>query len=225
MGTGIVIFDGSTWEFLPNEYLSTQAISTVTSDLVYEKYIKSINELETKEVTTEELKLTRYEYSIGLDYSFSKANIAEAAAFLSEKINITPDIKTIFKIKDKTSEYSSIEYYLVDGVNSYPILPYGTQKIKNEKIFVGVSTRFEIDENQEQIIKVNGETVNISIDELNQEDINTISYYPKDLTTEYYPVNKEVKIRAILRSYDKSKAAPEILSIIVEQYDQAEGVI
>lgn len=224
MGSGIVIFDGSTWEFIPDEYLSTKINKEVSSDLTYEKYIKPINELETKPVGSKELKMTRYEYSIGLDYSFSKATIAENAAFISEKINIESGIKTIFKIKDKTSEYSSIEYYLIDGINTYPILPYETKKIENEKLFSTLSTRFEIDENKEKIIKTNNEITDIMIEDLDYQNTNTISYYPKDLNTEYYPENKEIQIKAILRLYDTNKSAPEILNIIVEQYDQKKEV-
>lgn len=224
MGSGIVVFDGSTWEFIPDEYLSTKINKEISSDLTYEKYIKPINELETKPIDSKELKMTRYEYSIGLDYSFSKATIAENAAFISEKINIESGIKTIFKIKDKTSEYSSIEYYLVDGINTFSILPYGTDKIENEKLFSTLSTRFEIDEDKEKIIKSNNEIINTEIEDLDYQNINTISYYPKDITAEYYPENKEIQIKAILRLYDIEKSAPEILNIVVEQYDQKKEV-
>ena len=217
--TGIIVFNGSTWELISNEYLSTTVPKTISSDLTYEKYIRPINELATKESITAEKSMARYEYSIGLDYEFKKAQMAETAAFLFEKIEIEPNKQTIFKIKDKTSDYSSIEYYLIDGTKTYPILSYGTKMIQNEKIFPLLDTRFEIDTTQETIIRSDGDVTTIDRSELDTTKTNTISYYPKDAGI-YYPTNSIIQIKAILRSYDTNKAAPEILNITVEQYDR-----
>ena len=218
--TGIVVFNGSTWELIPNEYLSNDVPETVVSDITYEKYICPINELKTKNNIAVEKTMTRYEYSIGLDYIFSKAQMADTAVFLSEKIDTEPNKQTIFKINDKTSDFSSIEYYMIDGIETIPIVPYGMNQIQNEKIFPLLSTRFEIDNEKERIVKVNGEVANIEISDLNAADINTISYYPKNENGIYSPKNNKIQIKAILRSYDTSKAAPEILNITVEQYDK-----
>ena len=168
--------------------------------------------------------MTRYEYSIGLDYSFKKAQTAEAAIVLSDEIEVGINKQTIFKIADKTSDYSSIEYYLIDGVNTYSILPYGIKRIENEKLFQLLPTRFEINANEEQIIKINGEATTIDITELDYTNINTISYSPKE-TGIYYPQNNKIQIKAILRSYDISKAPPEILNITIEQYDKIQEAI
>lgn len=222
--TGIVVFNGATWEFIPSEYLADTVPETVVSNLSYERYIRPINELSTKENISAEKIMTRYEYSIGLDYSFKKAQTAEAAIILSDEIEVEINKQTIFKIADKTSDYSSIEYYLIDGVNTYSILPYGIKRIENEKLFQLLPTRFEINANEEQIIKINGEATTIDITELDYTNINTISYSPKE-TGIYYPQNNKIQIKAILRSYDISKAPPEILNITIEQYDKIQEAI
>lgn len=222
--TGIVVFNGTTWEFIPSEYLADTVPETVVSNLSYEKYIRPINELSTKENISAEKIMTRYEYSIGLDYSFKKAQTAEAAIVLSDEIEVEINKQTIFKIADKTSDYSSIEYYLIDGVSTYSILPYGIKRIENEKLFQLLPTRFEINASEEQVIKTNGEVTTVDITELDYTNINTISYYPKE-TGIYYPQNNKIQVKAILRSYDISKAPPEILNITIEQYDKIQEAI
>lgn len=222
--TGIVVFNGTTWEFIPSEYLADTVPETIISNLSYEKYIRPINELSTKENISAEKIMTRYEYSVGLDYSFKKAQTTEAAIVSSDEIEVGVNKQTIFKITDKTSDYSSIEYYLIDGISAYPILPYGTKRIENEKLFRLLPTRFEINTDEEQIVKTNGEVTTIEIAELDYADTNTISYSPKE-TGIYYPQNNKIRIKAILRSYDTSKAAPEILNITIEQYDKIQEAI
>ena len=218
--TGIVIFDGATWEFIPNEYISDTISEAVTTDIEYEKYIRPINELTTKTKIEEKAEITRYEYSIGLDFSFGKAQVADNAIFLSDKITVEAEKQTVLKAIDKTSETSSIEYYIVDGINTYPILPFNVEQVISEKIFPGIPLRFEADESKEQVIRINGEISNISLEELNATDINTISYYPKENSSIFVPQNSEIQVKIILRTYDKTKAAPEVLNITIEQYDR-----
>ena len=55
----------------------------------------------------------------------------------------------------------SIEFYIEDSLNSKAILPIEEVEVKNEKIFLGLMTRFAIDTDKEISIYKNGIKIDI----------------------------------------------------------------
>ena len=126
-----------------------------------------------------------------------------------------------------TSEYNtgqdgSIEFYILDGSEPKPILPIGTNTVINEKIFFGLRPRFSIDPDEDIVIKKNGSIVDTSIEQAidSNEDGYTVSYVPLDAHN-LRVKNYSVRIKAILRTYNKNSEAPHIKNIAIRKYGRS----
>ena len=127
--------------------------------------------------------------------------------------------KYAFCIGIDNIEFSNIN--IEENMCSTPkeILPVNTTKVVNEKIFFGLRTRFSIDTEDEVIIKKNGSPVDISLDtaiELN-EDGYTVSYTPLDAHN-IRVTNSSIRVKAIIRTFDKNSKAPFIKSLAIKKY-------
>ena len=147
-----------------------------------------------------------YYYLFGIDdIKFEYVSQDENSGYVSQDIYIgelkSNEYLTLYS--DASVENGSIEYYIINGTETIPILPENENRVIDEKIFYKYPTRFTIDTSKEVIIKKNGKVENISIYEaMNKKDNNlwTISYTPiiKNLNNLY---NKHIRIKVIMRSY------------------------
>lgn len=117
-------------------------------------------------------------------------------------------------------ERGSIEYYIVDGTETISILPEKQTEIIDEKIFYKLSTRFAYDIKKPIIIKRNGDIVKITLQEAinkNEQDaVYTVSYTP--IMNQINSLNNnDIKIKAIIRNYDKDFNS-FIKSISIKKY-------
>lgn len=150
-----------------------------------------------------------YYYLFGLDnLSIEYTAIEKQSCFYSKEIKID-------EIKDNehltidvidSVERGSIEYYIVDGTETIPVLPEKETKIIDEKIFYKTGTRFSYDSSEPIIIKRNGDEVKMTLQEAinkNEKDaVYTVSYTPivNNITSLN---NNSIKIKAVIRTYDE----------------------
>ena len=161
--------------------------------------------------------ITLYSYQFGIDgISMSYQTVSNKAAFVSDYIDIGTihDINTIsLEASEYVPEHTSIEYYIIDGNKTIPIINRSINYIEEELLFPNIPTRFPI-KNNSYVIKKNFEEINIDINDIdfsNKNDIYTISYAPA--IESYKPESQKLKVKAILRRYLDDISAPYIHSI------------
>ena len=126
--------------------------------------------------------------------------------FISHSINIG-NCSFIKLSITSNQDISSLETYIIDGSNEYPILPIETTKVVNEKLFFNMDTRFLMDNTKDVLIKKNNEKTSLKINDLkNNSDINynndlyTVSYTPIIQSQLYYPKQDKIKVKIIQRN-------------------------
>lgn len=166
-----------------------------------------------------------YIYNFGIDeIKIGQSSIEDTAAFVSNEIEV--GILNKEEYIQITSQYScindSIEFYIIDGTEAKPILPIGEEKVIDEKIFYGLRTRFSIDEKEDIVIKKNGIITDTTLEQAinSNEGGYTVTYTPINAHS-VIPSNNHIKIKAILRLYDKTTAPPHIKSITIKKYGRA----
>lgn len=158
-----------------------------------------------------------YNYCFGIDsIKVSYNSISNIGCFVSNIINIgdiSKDTKITLVASDYMPEYTSIEYYIIDGNKTIPILNNNINFIEKELLFPNLPTRFEVKDNIYTIYK-NFESTNLKLSEIDFSDKNnryTISYEP--VKEDYIPEHSEIKVKAILRQYREDCGAPYIKTI------------
>lgn len=164
----------------------------------------------------------KFTYFFGVDKLKARDVILnETSCFISEYINIGSLKEDEYIELDAVcdiGEYASIEFYILDGEMEIPIIPIKDTLIQNEKIFQGMPTRFEIDETVPYYISYNQSPSEVDLSTAMQKANGyTITYKPKSGYT-YKPLNQDIKIKAILRSYTENKYAPRIISMKIRKY-------
>lgn len=161
--------------------------------------------------------ITLYSYQFGIDsISVSYKTTTNTAAFVSDYIDIGTihDINTIsLEASEYVPEHTSIEYYIIDGNKTIPIINRNFNYVEEELLFPNLSTRFTI-KNNSYVIKKNFKEINVALEDVdfsNKNDIYTISYTP--VIESYKPTSQKIKVKAILRRYLNDIAAPYIHSI------------
>lgn len=162
-----------------------------------------------------------YNYLFGIDsIKVSYNTLSNIGCFVSNSINIG-DISQKHNIEltasDYMPEYTSIEYYIIDGNNTIPILNNNINYIEHELLFPNLSTRFSIKDNVYTIYK-NFESTNLKLNDIDFTNKNikyTISYEP--IKEEYIPENSNIKVKVILRQYRDDCGAPYINSITLSK--------
>lgn len=165
----------------------------------------------------------KFSYYFGLDkVQASVKNINQNVCFISQDITIG-ELKEGEYIqldaKYITNESSSIEFYILDAGRVEPILSISDKKIFNEKIFYNLRPRFAIDLDKEINIKKNGMSTNITIDQAikSNNGLYTISYSPVNAYN-YAPISTTIKVKVIIRLYDKTAAVPYITKMKIRKY-------
>lgn len=149
-----------------------------------------------------------YYYLFGLDnLELQHVSIDNQSCFISKEIKIdalNTNEHIALDVIDSI-ERGSIEYYVIDGTESIPILPENCSSVIDEKIFYRLPLRFTYDPTKPIVIKRNGNIVKMSLQEAinsNEDGITyTASYTPKENTVNKL-LNDKIKIKAIIRKYD-----------------------
>lgn len=190
---------------------------------------KQIESKKYKDTDKATIKVTKYIYVLGIDsvlVNLMKLN--KNCYFLSETINLgrfgADDYLQIATV-DNIGEYSSIEYFIVDGNMEIPILPINEKYVYNERIFPENDLRFTVNTKYDSqgIIKVkkDGMAVDSYVgDVMDQYDaVYSVSYQPVDTVYSYTPINDSIKIKAIIRFYgDIIDTVPYIQSINIRKF-------
>lgn len=200
----------------------------VTSKIEMEEVISRIHEGETEVYNNSFnkdnlLEKSMYNYIFGIDTIDIKLIEQETdSCFISDNINIgeLADNEYIqLHVEEILDEDATIEYSILDGDIEIPALPYGCKKIKNERLFSGLDLRFNQPYSEDIVIKKDGLTTNISLDDAKNQILNrfSIDYFPGDIYN-YKPINTNIKIKVIIRSYNKGINKSYLKSIKIRKY-------
>lgn len=167
---------------------------------------------------------TMYTYMFGIDELKIKEVLPETDGyFISDNINIgtlNEDEFIQLNIKDHNTDSSSIEYSILDGDVEIPIMKITDKDISNERLFPNGVLRFNTDESEIYTIKKDGLIVNISKEDAcnSSEGRYSIDYYT-DIKNKYTPINSTMRIKCVLRTFDKLvEDIPYVSSINVRKY-------
>lgn len=163
-----------------------------------------------------------YYYLFGLDkISVQYAEPDSKSCFVSKEIKIESlqENEYLALQADYSCENGNIEFYIIDGTNEFPILPEGETSVIEEQVFYKVATRFTVDDISS--IKMYKDSIpsKTSLNEAinNSEEGYTVSYTPKSATAISSTLNNTIKVKAIMRCYDKNYI-PFIKSIQIKKY-------
>lgn len=201
----------------------------VTSKLEMEEVIAKITDSKTDiyqnniSNKSEIVEKNMYTYIFGIDSITIKHIEQETdSCFISESINVGSfSEKEYLQLicEDVVSEYAGIEYSILDGDIEIPILPVGKELIKNEKLFATLPLRFKLDETGLFSIKKDGLTTDISIDDAKIQVLSrfSIDYYP-DFKYNYTPINSNIRIKAVIRKFNKNIDTSYIRHLKIRKY-------
>lgn len=160
-------------------------------------------------------KLNKYTYFFGIDdMQLRHVSLNPTCCFISKSIELgTLDEGEYIELDASYSadENSSIEFYIIDGTNEIPIVPIKDTLIKNEKVFTGYETRFKVDKSKQVIVKRDGVTTNVSLDEALLNNQNYVLTYTPDGGYQYKPFHTTIKVKIIIRNYKLENYAPCVL--------------
>lgn len=169
------------------------------------------------------LEKVMYSYMFGIDeISIKKIEQDQDSCFVSQAINIGELSEKEFiqlHVEDIIDENATVEYSILDGNVEVPILPYGEKIVKNERLFAALPLRFNQDYSTETIIKKDGLTTDISLDDAKNQVLSrfSVDYFPEKKYN-YTPLNSSIKIKAVIRSYNKGINNSYLRSIKVRKY-------
>ena len=166
-----------------------------------------------------------YYYLFGLDkISVEYVDIEDTSCFVSKDIKIDKlkDDEYISLVSDYSCVEGSIEFYIMDGTNEIPILPETQKRVEHEKIFYKTPTMFAIDDMSSVKVYKNRipSTSNINEAINNTNEDYTVSYTPKNATIIENLLNDTIKVKAIIRTYNKNYI-PHIKSIKIKKYGRS----
>ena len=175
------------------------------------------------------ISVTKYMYIFGIDtITIGLLDFNEDCYFLSDTINtgeLSNDDYLQLYVSDNTGEFSSIEYFIVDGDMEIPILPVNERYVYNERVFPEEDLRFPLDDDLYSlgIMKVKRDGLDI---DSTYENIKSsydakycVSYQPMSTCCNYTPINDSVRVKAIMRIYGSTiDTIPYIKSINIRKY-------
>jgi len=159
-----------------------------------------------------------FNYTFGIDkIEIKETRPKECCGFLSKDINIGNCDYVELSVA-MSGGNASMEFYIVEGIEETPILPVETSEVKNEKLFYGLSTRFQVDADKPVIIYKNGEETTISYSNIDKIEFGMdnylIDYTPLGSPHQYFPNGTKIRVKAIQR-YEKGKILPSTIDSIV----------
>lgn len=164
-----------------------------------------------------------YNYMFGID-SIAIKNIEQEqdSCFISQPIDINElaDGEYIqLHVEEVLNEDTTIEYSILDGDVEIPVLPFGSKIIKNEKVFNALPLRFNQDYSLAVTIKKDGITTDISLDDAKTQLLSrfSVDYFPEE-NYNYKPINSNIKIKAVIRSYSNATNNSYLKAIKIRKY-------
>lgn len=144
----------------------------------------------------------QYNYKFGINsVDIKSMKPTDSSGFITKAITIG-NVDHIELSATSTGGNAAIEYYIIDGTNETPILPQEDTEVK-EKLFYGLSTRFNVNTDNDVVIYVNGEKSDYTLADKDGFDYKTNEYYvtytPIEASHKYSPSNNEIKIKVIER--------------------------
>lgn len=213
---------------LNTEYIISRTVTNTITGQAQTQNFKDPNK-----VKGEILTLKLYSYIFSLDsFSFKNTELEKTGYFISDYINIgkLTDIEYInLYVSEVKNDNVCIEYSILDGEKEIPILPVGHDLAENEPIFNSVETRFERNQNAtskhyvKDVIKKDGQITDITFeDALTMNDGQySITYKPNANNYDYTPINKEIRVKAYIRTYGKNiNDIPYIELITIRKYGE-----
>ena len=175
------------------------------------------------------MTVTKYIYVFGIDkIDVGLIDFNNDCYFMSETIETGKFNEGDYlqlQVNDNYGEFSSIEYFIVDGDIEIPILPVNEQYVYNEKIFPENDLRFAIDDDLYAKgvinIKKDGLIINTTLDDIRDSYDATycVSYQPVSDCYNYTPINDSIRVKAIIRIFgDTVDTVPHIKSISIKKY-------
>lgn len=166
-------------------------------------------------------QVNKYSYLFGLDgLAICTQDISTDSCFISNYVDIESDAEYItLSCSYMLPESAAIEFFIIDGTNTVPILAEQQKSIQKEKLFTGSLPLFPVDGSGETTVYKDNYITNLSLADVagKNDAVYTVSYVPTG-TWKYTPRNSRVKIKAIMRLYDPSSDAPIIRSISIKQW-------
>lgn len=170
-------------------------------------------------------KINKYTYFLGIDELTIKNNTNNnTSCFISKNITLNKVKAIQLEANYFCDDNSSIEFYIVDGTNEIPILPINETIVQNEKIFLNLPTRFQIDETKDILIKEKNNITKYTLSDyknnlLDMSKEYNISYSP--ITNYFYkPYNNTIKIKVIIRNYVLNEMLPFIKDLKIRMYGE-----
>ena len=192
-------------------------------DVIAREYKENITYYTDSFNKNETVEKDMYNYMFGID-SIEIKNISQQkdSCFVSELINIEQlkDKEYIQLYVDEVlDENTTVEYSILDGDLEIPALPFGTKIVKNERVFSGHDLRFNQDRSLTTIIKKDGLTTNISLDDAKTQLLSrfSVDYFPAEKYN-YTPINSNIKIKATMRTYTNDTNNSFIRAIKLRKY-------
>ena len=140
-----------------------------------------------------------YEYIFGIDSLELYSSLSAPSGFTSTTINIG-NVDFIELSAEEEGDCLN-EYYIVDGLEEKPILPKQITRIK-EKIFPGLSLRFEPQTSESVSLTKNGRPDSRSLqdlDKLTNDGEYILEYTPQENSHYVHPKSNEIKLKVIQR--------------------------
>lgn len=193
-----------------------EIIARVTNDNKTSYHLNSFN----KDNIIEKVM---YNYMFGIDsIEIKKIEQQEDSCFVSELIDIgnLSDKEYIqLHVNDIINENTGVEYTILDGDTEIPALPFGTKIVKDEKIFGALPLRFNQDYSLTTIIKKDGITTDISLDDAKTQVLSRFSadYFPQEHYN-YKPINSNIRIKVVMRKYSNTTNNSYLKAIKVRKY-------
>ena len=214
------------------EYEYNSSINSATSKLEAEGIISRVH-TDSKGTQTKEVfkkasggttQISMYTYSFGLDYLDVKRVVQyEDGYFISDPISVGVMNEKEYiqlNVNDTDEDGFGVEYSIIDGDREIHMTPVGTEHIENERIFPETDIIYHMDESEEYIIKKDGVTTDISLEnaKLQYRNRYSIDYYPS-MKFNYTPINTDVRVKAVMRTFGKYREfTPEIKKIVIRKY-------
>lgn len=193
-----------------------EIIARVTNDNKTSYHLNSFN----KDNIIEKVM---YNYMFGIDsIEIKKIEQQEDSCFVSELINIGSLSEKEYiqlHVDDIINENTGVEYTILDGDTEIPALPFGTKIVKDEKIFGALPLRFNQDYSETVIIKKDGITTDISLDDAKTQVLSRFSadYFPQEHYN-YKPINSNIRIKVVMRNYSNVTNNSYLKAIKVRKY-------
>lgn len=163
-----------------------------------------------------------FEYIFGLnDIEINTKKFDESCALISNNITLFNCSYISIYADYNENVNGAIEISILDGTEEIPILPENKTIVENEKLFYGLPTRFLNNEYKiyEDMIVTNKKLEEISKEEYENHNY-SITYLPAGEIHKYFPKNDSIKIKVILRSYEKNYKT-SISNIMLKKYGGA----